>query len=370
MAKFSLSVFLFIYFFPILFVYMDQREFEFLQLQVILFSYITGAIFAYIYVKDLKPVDNGRFYIDSRILYILFALYVIAKYSTILSALGATINGNFTSFAMERTIDRYENFSEVSKQTFLERLGTISFLSFGSFLGAVRNTRKKHILMFILMIFVESVSLARLGVLLSFVGFVIEKIIRKSREIEKLNLMRLIRLYSVIAIILLIIFSFSAYFRVSSKDNAIEIVVYKLGVYTVAMYEALMHWMYSQYDYNIDLGYNSFASIYKIFGIEFEQGFYDLTATTFGPTNIYTSIRGYLSDFGLLGTSFLFLAFGFFPILYSRVRLNYYKYIFLRFILWNFVFVLISPFNYFNFLAGFIIFSLFVAISTLKKSRN
>lgn len=364
MIRFSLSVFIFIYLMPVLLLYTDEYKFEVFQLLIVYFSFLVG-VFSSLYLSKGKVIQDhfDKYRVDNEVFYILFIVYVICKLPNLVELAQVMISGNFSQWALQKALNRYENFEEVSQVSFIQRLGTLSFIMSGTIVATLNGKKKIPLLMMFIMIFNESASLARLGVLLVFCSAVIEIVIRNNYKIQQISLSKLIRIYGALAILLLAIFTFSAYFRVATHDNAGEIVVQKLGIYTVAMYEALFNWMQTNVsDYSQGYGFYSFAGIYKIFGVEVQQGFYGLSNTRFGNTNIYTSIRGYLADFGIFGTAIIFMMIGFVTTVFCTHKLNIFQYNILRSVYFLFVFCLFSPFIHFNTFAAYIIAGLVCSI--------
>lgn len=357
MMRFSISVFFFLYFIPVLAIYSDTYKFEVIQLLVIYTGFLVGVIASVSLSKNKQVKDHFyRYRVDNEVFYLLFVLYVLCKSSSLIELVQVIVNGDFSQWALAKALNRYENFEEVSKVTFFQRLGTLSFLMSGSIIASLSGKKKMPILMMFIMVFNESASLARLGVLLVFISTVVEVVIRNNYKIQKFSLYQLIKVYFYIFILLMAIFSFSAYYRVSTNDDAINIVINKLGIYTLAMYEALFSWMQGNSSgYGSGNGFYTFAGVFKMFGVEVQQGFYGLTNTRFGNTNIYTSIRGFLSDFGLFGTSFLFMLIGFITTVFCFHKLNFFTYNLLRFIYFLFLFCLFSPFIHFNTFVAYII---------------
>lgn len=309
---------------------------------------------AKIVTKGRPAVDNTEFLLfENKWFYLIFFLYILLKVGDVVSIMTNISSGQLMSYSQDLVVERYENDSSMS---LIERLTTILFIASGTLAANIKN---KNIVLYsciLLMALIESVALARLGVLLAFVSCMIEISYRQNHLTEKKGFLKVLLSYSRIGFILLVIFGFSAYFRVASKDGALDIVIYKLGVYTIAMYEALLIWMRdNSHIYFTGYGTNTLAGIYKLVGINYEQGFFTPVETTYGPTNIYTNIRSFLTDFGVIGTALIFMAFGFVFNVIGRIKLTRINYMFSRVLVLVFVFCLISPFAYVNIMVAYIL---------------
>ena len=357
MPRVILSIWFFLYFIPPLFFIGKGYNFEIFQLFVINLAFLLGFFTAYFMTNQRNTyIDYSNFYSTKlSILYIVFIVYFIGKFQILLLLSDALLNGNFFQFALNNAVQRYEDFESVSKQSVLGRLATIAFLMSGFLMATVE--RRSYLLWFLfaLMIIMESMALARLGVLIVLVTFFVEYSIRHNSFIQAYSPVKLAKIATFLLLVLFVIFFFSAYGRIHDKDEVLEILLNKLGIYTIAMYPALLEWMNQVNTYGSDYGTNIFAGIYKIFGFQTDQGFYKLTNTVYGPTNIYTNLRGMLADLGFYLTCLLFFAVGFSINFYSKVSLNKYSYLLVRFLLFLFLFVLFSPFIHFNTFAAFMI---------------
>lgn len=352
-----------------------KYPFEVIQVLTIAAFFLLGALFGQFKVSNLSYLDySDRFALQPKVFYLIFLFYMITRAEAVNDIVTHLISGEFMSYALNNAVQRYTNFDEVSQQSIIQRFGTISFLMSGSLAASIKTERRKVHMLLILMILIESTSLARLGVLVVFVTYFVEFVIRHNVRLQKLSLMRLGVIAFFLVVILATIFLFSAYGRVSDKDDGIlEILLMKLGVYTIAMYEALLLWMQTNSDqYGSTYGLGSFAGAFKIVGFEFEQGFYKPIDTSHGVTNIYTNIRGFLSDFGLVGSCILMFIFGFIVSLYSKKSMSFFSYNAVRLIMIMLLFCLISPLNYFNILFAFILSGVLVAgvkLPAVKKCQ-
>jgi oligosaccharide repeat unit polymerase len=372
MLKIILYAFFILYILP-QFLFIVKYPFEVIQVLTIAAFFLLGALFAQLKVSNLSYLDySDRFALQPKVFYLIFLFYMITRAEAVNDIVTHLISGEFMSYALNNAVQRYTNFDEVSQQSIIQRFGTISFLMSGSLAASIKTERRKVHMLLILMILIESASLARLGVLVVFVTYFVEFVIRHNVRLQKLPLMRLGVIAFFLVVILAAIFLFSAYGRVSDKDDGIlEILLMKLGVYTIAMYEALLLWMQTNSDqYGSTYGLGSFAGAFKILGFEFEQGFYKPIDTSHGVTNIYTNIRGFLSDFGLVGSCILMFIFGFIVSLYSKKSMSFFSYNAVRLIMIMLLFCLFSPFIHFNTLFAFILSGFLVAGVKLPAVRK
>tara|TARA_X000000950_G_scaffold288894_1_gene408161 strand:+ start:12246 stop:13208 length:963 start_codon:yes stop_codon:yes gene_type:complete len=312
---------------------------------------------------------SERFTIKAEVFYLFVFIFLIAKASIILNAASSLISGEFVQFAYNNAINRYENFEEVSQVSLLERIGTIVFLMSGSLCASIQKKKFLAHCLLLFMILVSSVELSRLGVLFVFVTYFIEFIIRNNKSLQLTSNFKLLKIGAQIMFGLLLIFIFSAYFRISSNhDDVIGILLLKLAVYTIAMYEAVLIWMSSNIEsYFSTFGTQTFAGIYKILGLSFDQGFYASVDTRFGTTNIYTNLRGFFSDFGIIGTSFIFFIFGYILSWYSKNNMSFFSYFIVRLFLLMSIFMLYSPMIFFNIVVAFLFSGILIAGLKLTK---
>lgn len=361
-----------LYVFPQFFL-INNYPFEVLQLLTIFAFFYLGVFFAQYRTSALNYKNySNRFAVKPNVFYVVFLVYAFSKLGVISDIFTSLSSGEFMSYALNNAIQRYTDFEYSSQQSIFQRLGTICFLMSGSLAASTQTKRLLiHALLF-LMIMVESVNLARLGVLIVFVTYFVEYGIRHNVTLQELSYVKLARMTIFLVISLAAIFLFSAYGRVSDKDDGIlEILLMKLGVYTIAMYEALVLWMQTSSDqYGSTYGMGSFAGAFKLAGVEFEQGFYKTVDTIYGSTNIYTNVRGFLSDFGLLGSCILMWVFGFIVSFYSKKNMSFYSYNIVRLILTMLLFCLFSPFIHFNTFIAFLLSGVLIAGVKLPLART
>jgi oligosaccharide repeat unit polymerase len=350
LIRVMLAAVFFLYILPIAAFSLDY-PFQVFQVLLLFSFFLLGALVAMRGLGRIPYIDySNRFMVTPKAVYWVFAFYLVTNYSVIGNSIYALINNSFISFTYQNAVDRYENYEEVSNLTFFERVSVIGFLMSGSLSASVTHNKGRVHMMLFIMIIVESMQLARYGVLFVFVTYFIEYAIRNNRGLQLMPVRKIFKLGLYVIFSLSLIFLFSAYFRVAGRvDDVMATLLYKLGQYTIAMHEALLIWMSNYSDsYASTLGTNSLAGIYKIFGYKVDQGFYKLTDTSFGPTNIYSIFRGLLSDFGVIGTSVILLISGYTLAKYSKISMSFISFNLVRLIMLVTLFCLISPLNYFN----------------------
>lgn len=338
--------------------------FQAIQVLTIASFFFMGALVAQYQLASKNFVDySNRFVLHPKVFYYIFFFFVLSRLGTISDIVASLMSGEFMSFALNNAVQRYTNHEEATSQTILQRLGLIAFLMSGSVAASIKTQRFKiHVLLFI-MILVESAVLARLGVLIVFVTYFVEFLIKNNVRLQDLSFISMGRIGLILLSILVAIFLFSAYGRISDKDDGIlEILVMKFYIYTIAMYEALLIWMQNNSDqYGSTYGSGTFAGALKILGFEFEQGFYKPVSTRYGETNIYTNIRGFLSDFGLVGSCILMSFFGYLISLYSKKNMSFLSYNTVRLIMTMLIFSLFSPLIHFNTLCALLLSGVIIA---------
>lgn len=356
LIRIIILAFLSLYLMPIMLFIFDY-PFQVFQFILISSFFVIGLSLPAARLRHMPYIDyTDRFRVTPKAVYLIFLIYVTSNYGVILDTFNSIVSNNFVSFVYQNTLDRYESYEMVSNYSLFQRISVIGFLMSGSLVASVSDNRMQvHIMLFI-MIIIESMQLARYGVLFVSVTYFVEYVIRNNRHLQLLKFRSLFKKGLYVVSCLIAVFLFSAYYRIAGRvDDVLDVLIIKFAQYTIAMHEALLIWMADNSDsYATYFGSNSFAGVYKIFGFHTEQGFYKLTKTSFGATNIYTTFRGLLSDFGVIGTaSILFLA-GYAISKYSKVNMTFISYNLVRFIMIMILFCLISPMNYFNCVAAVI----------------
>ena len=355
-----------LYIIPLTFV-MDDYIFEYIQLMII-FSGFFLPIFI-IKRKSYSSIDYSDYLNSSgKLLTYIAIFYFSLKINSLMDIFNhLVILNDYAEWTLSQAVARYDTNEDKSLWF---KISTIMFLTYSFLLGSykIKNANKVYFFIYILMIFVESSELARAGVLIGFTAYITEYLIRKNNYFYKLSFYYYLRYGVIILLLVFIIFVFSAYFRVAGKDDVIDILIMKLSQYTIAMYKALLIWMNTTETYGDTYGYATFTSIYKIFGIKAQQGFYLLVDTEYGSTNIYTTIRGLLSDFGFAMSFLFFMSVSLFLKYFSFQYMNVFHYFFIRLIIFMIIFMIYSPFLFFTVLIAFI-FSYFLLLVDNNKIK-
>lgn len=346
MVRFSILFLFFLYFIPFTVVTTSQYIFEYIQIVIILFGFLLGLSF--FQKGNLTAVDYSNYFVAKKnLIFLIFVLYFLMRFEYLYLIIENMVNGTYASWALSNAVQRYEGTVILSVS---ERLAGVLFFIYAILLGTISFAKRNILyhLFFVFMILVESSNLARAGVLIALTMYFVEFLFRRNLFYSNLSLVRYI-FYSLISFcILLFVFLFSAYLRINTSDNVFEIIIQKAGSYTIASYQALFVFMQSQSWYFGTFGLNTFAGVFKVFGIETQQGFYLPTNTEFGSTNIYTNIRGLLEDFSYLGAFIIFVFLGAFIKYATYKRIGFIQYYALSLILVFYFYLLYSPFIFFN----------------------
>lgn len=365
MANFYVATIIALYLIPSI-TLIGIYPFEATQVIVVSLFWLLG----YLSVFSLRKfksgaIKNGSHNLPSSYFFLVFIIYTIAKIDTISVAAQSLTTGNIVNFMYQNAVARYENFSEVSTLGLIDRAGTVSFLMSGFIFANLKQLSKLSIFCFLLMILIDSLSLARFGALFVFVSYVFEKVRINTDTITNARFSELFKYSFILTIFLIAIFGFSAYFRIAGRvDNIFDVLLMKFTTYTIAMYEALLIWMSQQEYYISTFGKGTLAGPLKMFGLTVEQGFYGLQITRFGNTNIYTNMRGLLSDFGLVGTCLVMYAGGLITSAYSVANRGPVMEFLVRFYGVFIMFVIFSPYIFFN------TFVAVLCVSILFLSKN
>jgi oligosaccharide repeat unit polymerase len=368
------SVFiLFIYVVPFIIFFDGKFAFEFFQLMTIFMAFWLGS---FILPKQKKylSVDYSNFFIPSdKLLIITFLMYFIVNIQSCMDTFThLVIYQDYASWALENAVKRY---ARESDEGALKKISSILFLMLMVFLGAYgfgKNWKKYYFFLFLVLI-IESSGLARAGVLIGFTAYFNEFLIRQNYYFSKLKTVKLLKIGIILFVVLLVIFFFSAYLRIQNENNITDILVERMGEYLISHYEALLIWMESTDTYGNTFGASSFTALYKIItNIQVQDGFYDIVETRYGQTVIFTTIRGFLADFGYTFTVLIFFISGFYIKYFSYIRMSFYAYFFIRMILFLLLFFLYSPFLFATIFIGYILSYLIIGLDHMKfyKTRQ
>ncbi len=308
-----------------------------------------------------SAIDHSDRYVAPRsIIYICMASYIIFKNADIAELIAGLVNGSLPEIMLNRAIQRYSG--STSSLSLGAQLGTMTmfilFTGLGSRVGVGIGRSKRETYFFVMFIifvfFVESMALARAGIMLALVCFATEAVIRKNTWLQRLTIHRYVKIGALGCIIALGVFMFSAYFRVYQKDNTLEILYEKFALYTIASYDLFFTWLNATSGEPPQAGINTFTFIWKFLGMEVQQGYYSPMQSRFGYGNIYLNLRGLVQDFGIVGAALFFSSAVFTIGLATYNRLGSVRFFILRAFLVILFFPLISPFNFANFAVAFI----------------
>ena len=331
-----------------------------------LLASITMAVFAAFIVTTAndsdghgaQAVDHATLYAAPLFLmYVSMLLYLPLKVASITSLLQGLADGNLTEIMAENAAARYA--VDAVGPSLADQLGLMVLFMFFIFWGSRSGLKgRKHRYIFVLFagfaFMVESIALARAGILLAMLAFFVEFVIRRNAYLYRISSFAYIKYSVPIAALLFGVYFFSAYLRVYGNDNAAEIALNKLAAYTIAPHELFLIWMQEHYVPGPTGGVNTFTFIWKFFGLEVEQGYYGPLMTRFGISNIYMNLRGLVQDFGSLGAC-LFIGWMSAQIAYSTfTQLGAVSYTFLRIALVIILFPIYSPFLFTVFAVAFL----------------
>lgn len=369
MDRFSHIFFAAFYILPFIVVFRVDYAIEWLAVAAIISAYAIGAFVGMSLVGRRLYVDRSAFFLVGyrRLVFVAF-VYVCVRYPLIVDVVSHVISGDYAVWAQSNAVERYSGYAHVS---LMDKIGTVFFVAYGFLLGAApRKLMLWGLYLYVPMIFIESSGLARAGVLLSLSAFLVEYIIRNNLKFAQITVIGYVPRLALVLIGLMVVFTFSAVMRIYDEDDVAGILSSKVASYTIAIYEALFIWMAGERDFWGGYGVNTFASIYKFFGYKASQGFYEPVLTSYGYTNVFTNIRGLISDFGLFGAALFYILIGYSVVSFSRARLGSLGYLFMRFIMYIFMFPLLSPFIFTSVLAGFVLSYLLIVVPGSRFSAK
>jgi hypothetical protein len=334
--------------------------FPFLVVQGHFFGYlylVTCWASFYIGLSSQRNENSSHFivvHVKTFYFLLFFSLYLLIRLNYIIETFNALLFSSYFDLALSRATSRYDGTSIVN---YFFNLGTICFfvicfISGARFLFLDFSKKVFYLLLLFLCFFIESSSLARVGVLLGFLLFFIPFLFNIRNQLSFLPPYYYLLFYIISLLILFLIFGFSTILRLSTFS--LDIFIQKFYSYTIASYAAFFNFFHN-YDFTNEWGFNSFTFFFKLFGLNAEQGFYGPTNTPYGPTNIYTIYRGLLSDFPLFLNFLIFFFLGYSISLLDKPLLSKMHLCF-GFIALVFVFFIIfSPFTFTTFSISFII---------------
>jgi oligosaccharide repeat unit polymerase len=320
--------------------------------------------------KKARVVDHSiQFNASRKLINILFIVYLCARYQQIADMIANFISGSYGDWALQNALDRYAYDEDPGV---VWKFGTVAYVCLMTTMGTARKLiSKKHLIFIFASFLIETSQLGRASTLIATAMLAVEYLIRSNKVFYNVSFKQSMKYGFFIILSMSVIFFTSAYMRLTDGDAVFEILIHKLLVYTIAMYQAFYAWM-NDYNFDsIDLGFYTFTPIFKMFGYEVTQGLYPLVETDFGSTNIYTTLRGLVADFSIIGPCILFLFSGFYVKLMTHTKLNKINYFLLRFSILMMVYVIYSPFYFSTVFVGWMLsYVLVTKFNPLKVFGN
>ncbi len=243
--------------------------------------------------------------------------YLLFRAPDILAVARALADGSFATYALTLALARYAGADTSS----LYSVGTILFFLLCGVAGAdaggglIQGTRAKAAVGIALLLatFVESVSLAKAGVLLGLTLFATFFLVNRRMALRALSLRSLGLTFAVVGVAATGIFLFSGFFRLSGTDVADGVLQARAANYLLAGHEAFVQWLpQAARTHGEPVGFHTLAFLFKLFGVDVAQGFYDPVETHFGDTNIFLVYRGIIADLGIVGAGVFVVGMGYF----------------------------------------------------------
>jgi len=373
MARVSLIFLIMAYLVPMLIVFPGHQGTSIAIILTALIGFIISQFVVYEIIKKRRWVDYSNSFTTSvKIIFLVAIVYLIARFSYIVEIIEHIFLGDYFEWALNNAVLRYKG--EI-RGGVLTKISTIAFISYSALLGGYISNQPKYktllLTILIAMIFIESSSLARATVIMALLAFMVEYIIRNNLFFMTASWKRLGNFLLIIFLFLLIISMFSAYNRLSPGDDISQLLINKFSEYSLGMYDALLIWLDSTdiSDYGDGGFFYSFASFYKIFGVDVPAGFYTAVETKFGLTNIFLNVKGLLLDFGIFGLAIFFILSGFLLTYWSVKRMQWLGYMFLRSVLFMLLYVPYSPFIFSTVFIGFQLAGVIFGLFSINKIR-
>ena len=198
----------------------------------------------------------------------------------------------------------------------------------------------------------------------------------KNEAVPKINFKKMSKWLALFFIIFSLLFV-SMMFRIGKFDiSTFEIVKVKIGNYIFGHIPAFDHWFSSNCnDLPYSFGIQTFISIFDTLGIQNRiQGVYaeSYVGGALG-SNVYTYLRGLISDFGIIGSLLFLISFlGITNYNYQRIKAGSKKIISQIVIMVNYSFILfffVSIFSYTSFVIAFVIYGIFLRFIREKEDK-
>jgi len=307
-------------------------------------------------------INNDKIYI------IALLLYCLLNYDLLFEILFNSMNGDLSTWAVQKSIERYDEIADVS---ITQQISTVVFIFYCTLMGYSKKNYVNTIIL-IIMIAVESSNLARASVVIGLASIFSGYLISENNELQTIKHKKIIIYFMFTILILILIFSFSAILRLTQYNDIdlTDIFTSKIQSYTVAIYDAFALWVYNAPIFPVSYGFESFTFVFKAFGYKAPPGFYDPINTNYGETNVFSLLRGFLNDFGVCLTIIIFLLFGVIINWCNYIKLTLIKFIILNSIIFILVTVVISPFQFTTVSAGFFCGLVYVYFNQSKNQSH
>lgn len=302
---------------------------------------------------------------------ILLALYIVFRFFFLVKIFSQGGILSIFSIMQNASVARYV-YGETESVSLFFQIGSIFYYCLMGAIGSLISFRFRLSLLLIvsLLIFIEMMEGTRARALIGITIFVVEYALAKNSTLLRKSFISYSLYFIIFFIVLSIIFFIPQYARVYNADNAIEMIIFdKFPSYTIAMYEALCLWINERDLFVLDIGLNTFSGIAKFFGIDFQQGFYEFTQTSYGMTNIYTNMRNILSDFGIIFSVFIYFIVGYIIGLASLKKVRFSMLILVKLSMIFLLFPLYSPFIFANVVVGVLLSFIFYMFFSACKIR-
>lgn len=327
--------------------------------------YITIALFfAFLTINsatNIKPRFGIAFrfpkYFISFMLIVCFAFQAPNIYYTILSI----IEGDYFKLGLEKALARY---SGESNFTLLEWITSSILFSISLCLGLSdpKNTKKWHSIFYLFLLMNSLSGLARASFLINIVLYLSGLLVRFSSKMKSFSIMKTLLLFVSLALFAFLVYAIPQYGRVHKKENATEIVIKRISDYSISTYYAFSEYIKDFSKFKTTKEFKTLGALSKIMGVEKKQGTYEPIYFQGSRTNLFTTFRGLVEDFGILIFPVLIIMFYYFSIrcFFSRSRIEF---ILLFWTIPFFLFPFYSIFHFNNVFVGYLIFSAAVLFS-------
>lgn len=208
--------------------------------------------------------------------------------------------------------------------------------------------------------FIASIMLFVAGFIVAYIG--------KNRRFLRINFRMIALLIVLVVVMFLVLFAVMCIRVGDFSSETISIIKNKFAEYAVGQMQAFELWFENirPDESGLELGSNTFLAIADKLGIKIKvQGVYDLIDGA--SSNIFTALRGVITDFGLVGGLFFYLITGMLGGMCEKRIKNAFSIIsitlvagILFFYLYGFI---ISPWIYTSYILAFVVFYVFCYFS-------